>query len=90
MMNTALGNRRRRLKLKQAEVAKTIGITRPRLSAIENGAVIPTTQLILKLAAALDCTPNTILKDLGLLTDPAARDGRRFVSWSTARRWGST
>jgi len=67
MENTALGNRRRRLGLKQAEVAKTIGITRPRLSAIENGAVVPTTQIVIKLASALDCTPNTVLRDLGLM-----------------------
>jgi len=62
-----LANRRQRKGLRQRELAAAIGVRRPYLSAIENGRLTPGTQLVLKLATALDCTPNTILKDLGLM-----------------------
>jgi len=67
LTRTELANRRQRKGLRQRELADAIGVRRPYLSAIENGRLRPGTALVLKLAAALDCTPNTILRDLGLM-----------------------
>lgn len=42
-------------KIKQQELADTIGINRSYLSAIENGMMLPSVDMLLKISRALNC-----------------------------------
>ncbi len=56
-----IAKRRKALKLKQAEVEERADIGYKYLSAIECAKSIPSTEVIMKLAAALDTTPDEFL-----------------------------
>lgn len=53
--------RRKELDLKQAEVCERAGINDKYLSCIERATSIPSLEVIMKLALALDTTPDTFL-----------------------------
>ena len=53
--------RRKELGLKQAEVCERAGINDKYLSCIERATSIPSLEVIMKLALALDTTPDTFL-----------------------------
>ena len=53
--------RRRQLGLKQAEVSELADISNTYMSNIERAVSIPSTEVIMKLAAALDTTPDEFL-----------------------------
>lgn len=52
---------RRRQKLTQAQVAELADISNQYLSSIERAVSIPSTEVIMRLAAALDTTPDEFL-----------------------------
>lgn len=56
-----IAKRRKALKLKQSEVEEQADIGYKYLSSIECGRTIPSTEVIMKLAAALDTTPDEFL-----------------------------
>lgn len=53
--------RRRKLKLKQAEVSERADISTTYMSSIERAISIPSTEVIMRLAIALDTTPDEFL-----------------------------
>ena len=53
--------RRRQLGLKQAEVSELADISNTYMSSIERAVSIPSTEVIMRLAIALDTTPDTFL-----------------------------
>lgn len=56
-----IAERRRSLGLKQAEVEERADLGCKYLSSIERGISIPSTEVIMRLAIALDTTPDTFL-----------------------------
>ena len=56
-----IARRRRALGLKQAAVEEKANIAYKYLSAIECGRSIPSTEVVMRLAIALDTTPDTFL-----------------------------
>jgi len=56
-----IAKRRRQLKLKQAVVEERADIGYKYLSSIERGISIPSTEVIMRLATALDTTPDEFL-----------------------------
>lgn len=56
-----IAKRRRELGLRQTEVCEKAGISDKYLSCIERAASIPSLEVIMKLALALDTTPNEFL-----------------------------
>lgn len=62
-------DRRRDLNLKQAALAKAVGVTQQAVSAWERGEVAPSDGYKLKLAEALDCEPRDLFP---LEREPAA------------------
>lgn len=91
-----IAKRRRKLGLKQAAVEEKADIGYKYLSNIERGISIPSTEVIMRLAAALDTTPDEFLVGSTRYPDEAWRevaenlrplDGRqlelvrRFVEW---------
>lgn len=56
-----ISRRRRKLGLKQSEVEEKADIGYKYLSVIERGYSIPSTEVIMRLAAALDTTPDEFL-----------------------------
>lgn len=56
-----IAKRRKALKLKQAEVEEKADIGYKYLSSIERAVSIPSTEVIMKLAAAMDTTPDEFL-----------------------------
>lgn len=61
MIGKNIAKRRKALKLKQAEVEEKADIGYKYLSSIECGRTIPSTEVIMKLALALDTTPDEFL-----------------------------
>ena len=56
-----IARRRKQLKLKQSDVEERADIGYKYLSSIERGTSIPSTEVIMRLAAALDTTPDEFL-----------------------------
>lgn len=56
-----IAKRRRELKLRQADVEERAGIAYKYLSNIERGFSIPSTEVIMRLAIALETTPDEFL-----------------------------
>ena len=56
-----IARRRKELGLKQVEVCDRAGINDKYLSAIERATSIPSLEVVMKLALALDTTPDTFL-----------------------------
>ena len=61
MIGKNIARRRKALKLKQAEVEEKADIGYKYLSSIECGRTIPSTEVIMKLALALETTPDEFL-----------------------------
>ena len=55
-----IAQRRKELGLKQAEVCERAGINDKYLSCIERATSIPSLEVVMKLALALDTTPDTL------------------------------
>ena len=60
-IGTRIAQRRKQLGLKQSEVEEAADIGFKYLSNIERGISIPSTEVIMRLALALDTTPNEFL-----------------------------
>lgn len=56
-----IARRRKELGLKQAQVSEMVGISDPYMSNIERAISIPSIEVIMRLAIALDTTPDTFL-----------------------------
>lgn len=99
---TLIGKRikkcRKRLKLTQEKVAESVDISSQHMSNIERAISIPSTEVIMKLAAALDTTPDEFLVGSGRWPGEAWKpvseklrtlDGRQlelvssFIDWVT-------
>lgn len=91
-----IARRRKMLGLKQAEVEENADIGCKYLSTIERGLGIPSTEVIMRLAIALDTTPDEFLvgstrypneiwrevaENLRPLNDKQLELVRRFVEW---------
>ena len=61
LIGKRIAQRRRSLKLTQAQVAESSEITEQYLSNIERAVSIPSVEVIMRLALALDTTPDTFL-----------------------------
>ena len=69
-----IAKRRRELGYKQAQVEELAGIGYKYLSSIERGISIPSTEVIMRLAIALDTTPDEFLVGTARHEDAAWRD----------------
>lgn len=61
LIGKRIKKRRERLKLTQETVAERVEISNQHMSNIERAKSIPSTEVIMKLAAALDTTPDEFL-----------------------------
>ena len=61
LIGKRIAQRRKELGLKQIEVCERAGINDKYLSCIERASSIPSLEVIMKLALALDTTPDTFL-----------------------------
>ena len=61
LIGKRIAHRRKELGLKQIEVCERAGINDKYLSCIERASSIPSLEVIMKLALALDTTPDTFL-----------------------------
>lgn len=66
-----IAKRRKRLGLKQSEVEEMAGIGYKYLTSIERGVSIPSTEVIMRLAIALDTTPDEFLVGTARYEDKA-------------------
>lgn len=69
-----VARRRKELGLRQAEVCERVGINDKYLSCIERATSIPSLEVIIKLALALDTTPDMFLTGAVRLQDDEWRD----------------
>ena len=69
-----IAQRRKKLGLKQAQVEEMADLGQKYLSAIERAVSIPSTEVIMRLAIALDTTPNEFLVGSVRQHDEAWRD----------------
>ena len=56
-----LSERRKEKNLKQEDVAKILGVDRSTVSKWETGEFLPSSKLLIAMAAILDCTSDDIL-----------------------------
>ena len=61
LVGKRIKKRRKRQKLTQEQVAECVNISGQHMSNIERAVSIPSTEVIMKLAAALDTTPDEFL-----------------------------
>lgn len=61
MIGKRIAKRRKEMGLKQAEVCELAGINDKYLSCIERATSIPSLEVVMRLALALDTTPDTFL-----------------------------
>lgn len=61
-LGQAIYDRRREMRLSQAELAERAGMTQPQISRIEGGDTVPTLPLLRRLAKALDGSLNVALE----------------------------
>lgn len=61
----SLADMRRRLKLRQIDVAKALGVTRIAVHNWENGKAYPSASKLIKLAEVLNCDVMDILRERG-------------------------
>ena len=73
-IGTRIAQRRKQLGLKQSEVEEAADIGFKYLSNIERGISIPSTEVIMRLAIALDTTPDEFLVGTARHEDAAWRD----------------
>lgn len=69
-----IAQRRKELGLKQAEVCERVGINDKYLSCIERATSIPSLEVVMRLALALDTTPDTFLTGSVRFEDDKWRD----------------
>lgn len=69
-----IAQRRKELGLKQIEVCERAGINDKYLSCIERATSIPSLEVVMRLALALDTTPDTFLTGSVRLEDDQWRD----------------
>ena len=91
-IGTRIAQRRKQLGLKQSEVEEAADIGFKYLSNIERGISIPSTEVIMRLALALDTTPDEFLvgtarqgKDIAELLRPMKGKqldlAKNFLTW---------
>lgn len=61
MVGTRIGNKRRKMGLKQAEVNEMINLSGKYLSQVESAKTIPSIDSLMKICTALQTTPDHIL-----------------------------
>ena len=74
MIGKWIARRRVQLGLKQAEVEEMAGIANKYLTNIERAVTVPSTEVLMRLAIALDTTPDEFLVDTVRQQDEAWRD----------------
>ena len=77
MIGKRIAQRRKDLGLKQTEVCERAGINDKYLSCIERATSIPSLEVVMKLALALDTTPDTFLQ---AVSDMTATNGAMLLS----------
>ena len=92
MIGKRIARRRVQLGLKQAEVEEMAGIANKYLTNIERAVTVPSTEVLMRLAIALDTTPDEFLVGTVRQQDEAWRDvaellGRAIAGshWSVAK-----
>lgn len=78
--------RRKELGLKQAEVCERAGINDKYLSCIERATSIPSLEVVMKLALALDTTPDTFLTGSIRYESDAWRDVAELMRGMSAKK----
>ena len=61
MIGRRIAKRRKAVKLKQSELSEMVEISNTYMSNIERAKSIPSTEVIMRLAAALDTTPDEFI-----------------------------
>ena len=74
MIGKRIARRRVQLGLKQAEVEEMAGIANKYLTNIERAVTVPSTEVLMRLAIALDTTPDEFLVGTVRQQDEAWRD----------------
>ncbi len=91
-----IAKRRKELGLKQVQVCEAAGINDKYLSCIERATSIPSLEVIMKLAAALDTTPDTFLVGAAMHEDTEWRsvadllrgmDPKQLATAESLLRW---
>ena len=83
-----IARRRKELGLKQAEVCERAGINDKYLSCIERATSIPSLEVIMRLALALDTTPDTFLTGSLRFEDDQWRDVAEILRGMNAPKLG--
>ncbi len=98
MIGRRIARRRKKLRLTQAKVAELCDITNQYLSNIERATSVPSLETIMRLAAALDTTPDEFLvgaarpekdewrsvaEQLRTLSPQQLELVRSFIEWTT-------
>ena len=81
-----IAQRRKELELKQTEVCERAGINDKYLSCIERAASIPSLEVVMRLALALDTTPDTFLVGSVRHNDDQWRDVAEMLRGMNARQ----
>ena len=91
LIGKRIAHRRKSLGLKQSEVEERAEIGYKYLSSIERGLSIPSIEVVMRLAAALDTTPDTFLvgsarqetvaQYLRLLDEKQLDTAESFLAW---------
>ena len=94
-----IAQRRKELGLKQSQVSEMAGISDPYLSNIERAVSIPSTEVIMRLAIALNTTPDEFLVGTARHNDEKWKDvaeglqslnEKQLALTEQFIRWGST
>lgn len=81
-----IAQRRKKLGLRQAQVCEMAGINDKYLSCIERATSIPSIEVIMKLAAALDTTPDEFLVGISRNQDDVWRDVAEWLRGMNGRK----
>ena len=74
LIGKRIAQRRRELGIRQAQLSEMVDISTPYMSNIERAVSIPSTEVIMRLALALDTTPDEFLVGTAKHADEAWRD----------------
>lgn len=81
LIGKRVAKRRKELKLTQEKLSEEIGSSAPYISSIERAVSIPSTETIMKLAFALDTTPDEFLAGAAKHEEEAWRDVAQMLRY---------
>ena len=82
-----IARRRKELGLKQSQLSEKVGISDPYMSNIECATSIPSTEVIMRLALALDTTPDEFLVGTARQGEEGWKDIAELLRPMMANSW---